>query len=195
MKSFEKINEIKTEIEKVKCANNLPFVIVGTKTDLSHCRKVSPAMSQECAQKLVAAHFECSACYDKQNEATLNINEAFSAICRDLCLQRQNSPTARRRRKSSLSQFKSGFRNLVSSNRTKSHSVSISPTLPPQIELTQSSSQNDIYNKSRPKTYRLQRIEDVAMLDRNSNEIGLKTRRQAISSPNLRKPIRNSLIS
>nr|XP_039263771.1 ras-related and estrogen-regulated growth inhibitor-like [Styela clava] len=118
-KSFDKIGQIRKDLENVKSAKNMSYVVVGNKTDLQHCRQVTIDMAEHVCINMSVAHYECCACAANDEDYTISLREAFEELCREIQHRRRLNSQARRRRRSSLSQVKQSFKFLVNSNKNR----------------------------------------------------------------------------
>ena len=86
--SFEEVEVFHRDLTRVKGSEHVPVVICGNKCDLEEKRAVSKQEGEELASKLGAIFFETSAL------ANIHIEDAFSALVREVKKQQQPASTA-----------------------------------------------------------------------------------------------------
>lgn len=116
--TFDKIIQLKKDLEYKKSAKNISYVVVGNKIDLSHCRQVSTEQAKKVCLDIPAAHYECCACAANDDEETTILREAFEELCREIKRQKSRNGNKVERRKSIIG----GLRRLVPSNKSKQYS-------------------------------------------------------------------------
>ena len=76
--SFRSVLDYKTTIEQYPGQSQVPVVLIGTKSDLTHLRQVSRCEAQSLSKLHGWTYSECSAAYD------LNVQSIFQNIVRKL---------------------------------------------------------------------------------------------------------------